>query len=514
MSFELNRRRALQLGAVGAGALAAGVKPASAEKKQGGNLRVGISGGNTVDNLDGATHTDAFMQLLCSGTIFDCLTEVKADGSLGGELAESWEASADASTWTFKLREAEFHNGKSFGADDVIASLNHHRGEKSKSAAKPIVQPIEEMTKLDDRTIRFTLKNGNADFPYLLSDYHLLMYPAEGFDEAIEKGIGTGAYTLTDFEPGVRASGEKNRNDYRDDRGHFDSVEYVGINDTAARINALVTGEVDVINKIEPKTVRLLERNKGVFVFEVTGNQHYTFPMDTRARPYEDNNVRLAMKHAIDRQALVDKVLYGHGAVANDHPIGPANQYYAPDLDQHSYDPDKAKFYLKQAGMDSLTVKLSVSDAAFPGAVDAGVLYQEAAAAGGVTIDLVREPKDGYWSNVWMKKPFCACYWSGRATEDWMFNTAYEAGVPWNDAFWNNKKFNDLLLQARVELDSDKRGALYREMQDLVRTDGGTVIPMYANYIDAASTKLQQPEQVSNAWQMDGLRIAERWSFA
>jgi peptide/nickel transport system substrate-binding protein len=513
MTFELNRRKALQLGALGAGVAAAGMKASPARAKQGGHLRIGISGGNTVDTLDGATHTDAFMQCLCSGTVFDCLTEVKADGSLGGELAESWEASADAATWTFKLRDAEFHNGEKVTPEAVIASLRHHSGEKSKSAAKPIVEPIEEMTKLDDKTIRFKLKNGNADFPYLLSDYHLLIYPTN-IEEAIEKGIGSGAYKLDSFEPGVRASCTKNENDYRDDRGHFDSVEFIGINDGAARINALVTGEVDIINKIEPKTVKLLKRNKSIFVFEVTGNQHYTFPMDTRSAPFADNNVRMALKHAIDRQQMVDKVLYGHGAVANDHPIGPANQYFADDLQQNSYDPDKAKFFMKKAGIDSLDVSLSVSDAAFPGAVDAGQLYQQQAEAAGITLNLVREPKDGYWSNVWMKKPFCACYWSGRATEDWMFNTAYESGVPWNDAYWENEKFNKLLVAARVELDSDVRGAIYREMQNIVRTDGGTVIPMYANYIDAASTKLKQPEQVSNAWQMDGLRVAERWSFA
>ena len=514
MTFELNRRKAMQLGAVGAGALAGGLRAAPAKAKQGGNLRIGISGGNTVDTLDGATHTDAFMQCLCSGTVFDCLTEVKADGSLGGELAESWEASADATTWTFKLRDAEFHNGKTVTPEDVIASLNHHAGEDSKSAAKPIVSPIEEMKKMDSKTIRFKLKNGNADFPYLLSDYHLLMYPGDDIAGAIEKGIGSGAYKLENFEPGVRASATKNTNDYRDDRGNFESVEFVGINDGAARINALVTGEVDIINKIEPKTVKLLKRNNSVFVFEVTGNQHYTFPMDTRSGPYADNNVRLALKHAIDREQMVEKVLNGHGAVGNDHPIGPANQYYADDLAQNSYDPDKAKFFLKKAGLDSLDISLSVSDAAFPGAVDAGQLFQQNAKDAGISIDLVREPKDGYWSNVWMNKPFCACYWSGRATEDWMFNTAYEAGVPWNDAFWEHERFNKLLVAARVELDSDIREAIYRDMQNIVRTEGGTIIPMYANYIDAASTKLKKPENISNAWQMDGLRVAERWSFA
>ena len=384
LTRELERnqisRRTFVAMAVASGAslsAATGLADRAWAQNRGGTLRVGLSGGNTVDNFDGATHADAFMQVLGMGTIFDCLTEVAPDGSLRGELAESWEATPDAATWTFRLREAEFHNGKSFGPEDVIESLMHHAGEDSKSAAKPLVSPIVEMKKLDARTVRITLEQGNADFPYLMSDYHLLMYPAGMKDEAITKGIGTGGYVLDSFEPGVKALAHKNPNDYRSDRVFFDGIEYIGITDSTARTSALVTGEVDVINKIEPKTVSLLARKPGVFISEVTGNQHYTFPMHTTVAPYSDNNVRLAIKHAVNREDMVQKVLSGHGAIANDHPIGPANQYHAADLEQRVYDPDKAKFYLKQAGMSSIDVTLSVADAAFPGAVDAGQLFQE-----------------------------------------------------------------------------------------------------------------------------------------
>ena len=139
------------------------------------------------------------------GTVFDCLTEVTAAGELIGELAVSWEASADAKIWTFNLRKGvTFHNGKSFGADDVIESLGMHTAEGAKSAAKPIVSAITEMKKMSEHQIQFTLAAGNADFPFLLSDYHILMYPAGMVDEAIAKGIGTGLYKVVSFDPGVR----------------------------------------------------------------------------------------------------------------------------------------------------------------------------------------------------------------------------------------------------------------------------------------------------------------------
>jgi peptide/nickel transport system substrate-binding protein len=239
--------------------------------------------------------------------------------------------------------------------------------------------------------------------------------------------------------------------------------------------------------------------------------------MLTNVAPFDDVNVRKALKYAVNRQEMVDKILLGHGRVANDTPIGPANQYYADELEQLTYDPDRAKFHLKEAGLDSLEIDLSSSEAAFQGAVDAAQVYQASAKAAGININVVQEPADGYWSNVWLKKPWCACYWSGRATEDWMFSSAYEEGAPWNDTQWgreDSERFQDLLLEARAELDSDKRREMYTEMQQILRDDGGVVIPMFANWVQAVNNKIQTPETIGNLWQMDNARMAERWWFS
>ena len=517
MAFNMNRRQALQAGAAAGAAAAAGPAfgASHASPKKGGTLRMGIAGANTSDSWDGRTHSDSFMIMLGHGTVFDCLTEVKADGSLAGELAESWEASADAKTWTFNLKKGvTFHNGKEFDADDVIASLNLHTAEDAKSAAKPIVAAITEMKKQNSHQITMTLAAGNADFPYLMSDYHILMHPADAIEESIAKGIGTGAYKVESFEPGVRAVVSKYENYYDDSKGFFDSIEQLAINDASARMNALMTNQVDAINRVDFKTERLLQANPNTEIFEVTGNQHFTFPMLTGTEPFNSLEVRQALKHLFNREEMVNKILQGHGKVGNDHPIGPANQYFHADLAQNEYDPEKAKSLLKKAGMDGLSVDLSAANAAFPGAIDAAQLLQQSAKAAGVNINVVKEPDDGYWSNVWLKKPWCACYWSGRATEDWMFSTAYENGVPWNDTGWDNARFQSLLLEARATLDTDKRRDMYHEMQAIMSSEGGTVVPMYANYVDAHSTKLANTGTIGNLWQMDGSRIAERWWFA
>jgi len=512
---QISRRSLLKTG-VAAGVLSATGLPLRAQAKRGGRLRLGLNGANTSDSWDARTHSDAFMINSGHGCVFDCLTEVGPDGQLRGELAESWEASADAVKWTFKLRQGvTFHNGKAFGADDVLASLAMHTEEGAKSAAKPIVSAITEMKKINDYEVEMTLSAGNADLPFLLSDYHLVMFPAGQIDEAIAKGIGTGMYEVVSFDPGVRFVGKRIASHYKDgSAGWFDEVEYIAINDTSARMNALMTGQVDAVNRVDFKTEPLMRANPRVEIFEVTGNQHYTLPMLSDVAPFDNLHVRMALKFAIDRKEMVDKILKGHGAAANDHPIGPANQYYASDLPQIEFDPDKAKFHLDKSGMSDLSVDLHVANAAFNGAVDAGQLFQASAKKIGININVVQEPDDGYWSNVWLKKPWTASYYSGRATEDWMFATAYEAGVPWNESHWDDPRFQELLYAGRKELDSAKRRVIYREMQEILSTRGSTIIPMYANYVDAASSGLAHGENIGNNFQMDGSRMAERWWFA
>ena len=511
----ISRRGLLKTGAA-AGVLSLSGMPMKAQTR-GGKLTAGLSGANTSDSWDSRTHSDLFMIASAQGAVFDSLTAIAADGSLVGELAESWE-SDDAQTWTFNLRQGvTFHNGKAFGADDVIESLQMHLGEDSKSAAKPIIENITEMKKMGEHQVQFTLASANADFPYLLSDYHILMFPAGQIEEAIAQGIGTGLYKVQSFDPGVRMVATRVDSHYKGDTaGFFDEIEYIAINDNTARMNALMTGQVDAINRIDFKTEALLRANPNVVIQEVTGNQHYTFPMLTNNAPFDDVNVRKALKYGINRQEMVDKILLGHGQVANDTPIGPASQFYNAEMEQLSYDPDKAAFHLKEAGLDGINIDLSASNAAFEGAVDAAQLYQASAGAAGININVIQEPADGYWSNVWLKKPFSACYWSGRATEDWMFSTAYEAGAPWNDSQWDegdSARFQELLLLGRAELDTDKRRGIYYEMQEILRDEGGVIIPMFANYVQAVSAKLNVPDQVGNLWQMDNARMAERWSM-
>jgi len=501
-----------------AGGVAPGLLSEAAEAatpKKGGRLRIGITDANTSDSLIPEESVSMMQAALEHGQIGNNLVEIDADGVPQPELAESFESTPDASKWIFKLRkDIEFHNGKTMEAADVVDTIHHHHHADSKSGAKGVMGGIQEVKADGKNTVVFELSGGSADFPFIMSDFHLHIFPAGTKGEEFNKGIATGPYMLQEYEPGVRAFAKRNPNYWKSGRGHFDEVETLAINDNNARTNALQTGAIDLMNRCEQKTLHMLRQSAGIEVVQTDGTQHYSIPMHTKLAPFDNNDVRLALKYAIDREGLLKTILRDIGYLGNDFPIGKANRYRATEeeIPQRQYDTDKAKFHLKKAGLNTLDITLQAADAAFAGAVDTGILYSEYAKEAGINIKVDRVPEDGYWNDIWLKSPFCFCFWFGRPTEDMMFSTAYASGAAWNDAHWDHERFNKLLIEARGMLDEVKRREIYVDMQRIVRDEAGTVIPVFASDLMANSDKLKHGKVASNV-QMDGLRVAERWWF-
>ncbi len=500
---------------IGAAAASAGIiggfpavsRAQTAQPKRGGHLILGLDTASSSDSIDPAFYTEAYMYTV-GFQLFNTLVEIGENGDLIPSLAESWEPTrSDASEWRFKIRKGvQFHNGKELDAKDVIYSLNHHRGADTKSGAKGQLISITEIRETAPMEVTVTLAGGNADFPYTLCDYHLGIGP-DGGD--FTKGIGTGAFTLENFQPGVRTLTKRFENHWNSERGFVDSCETIAMNDATARIAALISGQVHIINRLDPKTAQRLSAIPTVKIQRTQANTMYCFPMRCDTAPFDNVDVRQALKHAINRDMILNNGYSGYGVIGNDTPIAPWNPYYSADVPQNAYDPDKARSLMAKAGFSG-PIELAVSNNGFPGSVDAAQLFQLSAQAAGIELVVNRVPSDGYWDDTWMKKPFCASNWSVRPTADAMLSLILHSNAPWNETFWKNPAFDQKLEAARSELDQTKRKALYHDLQVMLAQEGGELIPIFIDQQVASATKVEGVTSVPGGGDLSGYRIAEK----
>ena len=477
----------------GAAALGAGslLLPASARAaetpRSGGTLRLGVGGGSTTDSLNPTLTLDSVL-LYVNFAIFNGLVENSPDNRPLPELAETFESRDGSTVWTFSLRKGvKFHNGKEFDADDAVYSLNLHRGE-TKSGAAASMKAVTDIKKVDKYKIEVTLKSGDADFPIVLTDYHVMMVP-NGFTDWT-KPVGTGAFVVETFDPGVRIQLKKAPDFWKTDRGHLDAVDFIVINDSSARMNALISGQVDVINRADPKSVNLLSKNKSLAVVRAPGGWFPIMAMQLDQEPYSNPDIRKALQYAVDREQMIKTLFSGYGSLGNDNPIPKGDPYHNTDLAQIKYDPDKAAFHFKKAGLTDPKIALQTSDAAFNGAVDMASLLQASATKSGITVDVKKEPADGYFDNIWLKGHFVASYWGGRPAATQMLDVAFQSNAPWNETHWQVPKFDQLLSAAKAESDEAKRKGMIWDLQAMLTDTGGSLIPCFRDWLDAASTKV------------------------
>ena len=506
--LEINRRHLLAgLGAAGA-ALAAGAPfPAQSQSQtpqRGGKLTIAATGAAATDSLDPRIISSIYHGMLAYA-YGNCLTEMGEGNRLVGELAESWETTQNGRRWVFNLRRGvTFHNGRSLTADDVVWSINLHRGAESRSAAKVLLEPVTDV-RADGNQVIFDTAEPYADMAYVLSDQHLIILPANTTD--FNAGVGTGPYVVQRFVPGQRLAGTRNPNYWKQGRAHVAELELLAVGDANARISALQSGEIQMMERVDPRTAELFGRVPGIQVLRSSTGAYRPFMMLCDTAPFTNADLRMALKLAINREDLLQRVFRGYGRVGNDHPIGPTDPFHAASIPQRTYDPDQARALYRRSG-HSGPIPLSFSDVAFTEAPDASTLFKEHAARAGIDIQLVREPNDGYWSNVWWRKPFCAAAWGGRPTTGIMLATAFKSDAQLNDSNWRSPEFDATLARARSELDQARQRELYGQCQRLIWETGGCINPIFADVIDAARANVRG--FFPGNYAMSGMRVSER----
>jgi peptide/nickel transport system substrate-binding protein len=410
-------------------------------------------------------------------------------GQIAPDLAESWEADATATAWTFKLRPGvKFHDGRPLTSKDVAYTIRQVVDPELGSPGASVLT-IVDMAKLatpDDQTIIFHLTQPHADFPLLLLHYSCYIIPEGSAATIGTSGIGTGPFKLQAFAPEGKTVVVSN-DDYWEGPPAVERVEIVGIADSEGRVSALLADQTD-FETVAFEQADLVKRNTNYVLQEVTGGDWLTLVMRTNVTPFDDVRVRMAMKLVVDRPAMLKTVLQGYGRVASDHPVWPGDQYYL-ELNRPQ-DIAEAKALLAEAGhVDGLDVTLYTSDS-LEGMVSLAVTYKEMAALAGINVEIKQTPADGYWNDIWLTQPFCVSSW-GERQADQVLNELYRNGADWNETAWDNAPFEKLLDDARRELDPAKRKALYQQAERQIADEGGSIIPMFSSSLRAMNKRLR-----------------------
>ncbi|WP_052261979.1 ABC transporter substrate-binding protein [Leisingera sp. ANG-M1] len=492
---KLSRRQFM--GSLAAAGVSAGVitgltaqRAQAATPKKGGRLVVGIESAQAQDSLD-PTKYYSTSNLQMGYSVHENLVNRDANLQPMPWLATSWEANADASSWVFNLRKGvTFHDGSDFGAEDVIYSMTRHFREGSESAGKAYMSQIQDIEKLGEHQVRFNLKAPNADFPMILSDtrVHVTKRDLEDF---IGTPPGTGPFKVVEFTPGSRYVFARNENYWGDDGPYVDELEFVGIADNTARINALIAGDINVLLQLDQKATWLIDNSGIGYVVNAPSGAFINLAMLMDREPTNNADFRMAMKYAVDREGIRDNILKGLGSIGNDHPIAPIDPYYNADIPQRAYDPDKARHYIKKAGLENVPIDIYGSDVAGTGALASAQHVQQSAKAAGIKLNVINPPSDSFWSAVWIQKPMVTSGWDPRPVPDLIFSIAFAAESGWNETLWNNERFERLLVEARSVTDFARRKEMYGEMQQMLHDDGGHVTLGFRNFVDAARNEVQ-----------------------
>ena len=471
---------------------------------RGGAIRAATQSVSTADTLDpakGALSTDYIRHFM----LYNGLTTIEDESLLPRpSLAESYD-SDDRIDWLFRLRKGvRFHDGSELTADDVVFSLLRHKDPALGSKMATIAKQFAQVRAEGRHAVRIRLASANADLPTILAQSHFLIV-RNGADRP--DGNGTGPFRLAEFSPGVRTLVVKNPDYWVAGRPRLTSIELISIPDEVSRVNALLSGDVQMVLALNPRSTRRIDQSSGHDLMVTPSSLYTDLIMRQDQMPTGNPHFVAAMKHLLDRP-LVNRALFrDYGTIANDQPIPPFHPYYNPDIPQTSLDLDKARWHVRKGGLGGVRLPVYASAAA-EGSVDMASILQEYGSRAGLNLAVNRVPADGYWSTHWMRHALTFGNINPRPTADLVFSLFYGSSAEWNESGWNNERFDRLLVEARGEADEARRKELYGEMQRIVHDKCGVLIPVFISLIDAFDKRLKGMRPVPLGGFM-GYRFAE-----
>jgi peptide/nickel transport system substrate-binding protein len=455
---------------------------------RGGRLRVGHVGagkGESFNPARGSSFIDASRYF----NVFDPLSRVSPELEVEPGLALEWTPNEDSTVWEVTLRpDVVWHDGKPFTADDVVYTLGEMADPKHVSHASVTNINLRDVRKVDDLTLEIPLKSPNARLfdSFVQQNTVIVQDGAKDFTNP----VGTGPFVFESFTAGQRSLCTRNPNYWEEGKPYVDEWEDISITDNAARLNALLAGEVDMISQIPFAQAREQAERGDIQVISAESPALQVFLMAVDIEPFDDPLVRQAFRLIPDRQALIDSALFGYGTIGNDL-AGKGLPFYAEDLPPREQNLEEAAALLSQAGKANLKVTLHTSDIV-PGFVEAATLFAQQAQDAGVTVEVKREPADAYFdtSLLYTKLDFAQSFWTYSSIPLW-YEQAILSDAVWNETHWRDPETDRLIREAQGAPDEATATELWHQIQQTQYDEGGYIVWAYQHLVDGAAQNVQ-----------------------
>ena len=437
-------------------------------------------------SLDPADFISAEDATLLYG-VYDRFLDVDELFQVAPALARSWEPSDGGRTWTFKLQEGvKFHDGSDFDSADVVWTfqrlLDPTVGTGAGAAIFDFLTP-EGIVAVDAHTVSFTSADPVAEMPLLLTTKFNLVVPEGMMHEELRlNGIGTGPFKMTGpLDPGAPTHTMVANADYWQGAPKAGCLEVSVISEALTTVSAMISGDIDLALSIDPAVLGTLQGDDNVTLLETGAGTSLTITFDVTQPPFDNLQVRQALKAVVDRQAMLDTALVGIGEMGNDNPVPPSwPSAYTSEIKQQ--DIDLAKQLLAEAGYaDGLQIDLYTADA-LPGLLKVAQVYQQMAAEAGIEVNLQVTPAESYWDDIWMQRPAFSSGWSIRPPAVGL-SIAYGLGASWNETQWSDQAFQDALDNGKAEIDDEKRAEYLKVAQRILGEEGGVIIPLFIHQV-------------------------------
>jgi len=534
---QLSRRRFLWSALAGGAVLAAGAafdtsgssagaealelrsrapKHTVAAPKRGGNLRVGLTGGSSSDTLNPFYGGISAIGTARAQQLYEPLVQLGNNAQLQYVLAEEIVPSGSTSNWLIRLRKGvTFHNGKPFGADDVIYTLRTILNPKHPLGGATVLAPVDlkGIKKVDPLTVQVPMTQPFGSFPEQLASFWYFLYIAPAGWSQNSKPNGTGPFMYESFTPGQQSVFVRNPNYWQPGLPYLDSVTIIDFNDPTAVFNALISKAIDATGQLSGPQMKILEHTPGIVALPSQTGAIEPFTMRVDKAPFDNVNVRQALRFCVNRPEFITTTLDGFGWVAAD-----VTSPYDPDYDHSLHreqDIPYAKQLLAKAGYErGLTVTLYSSLAVNSSALNMATVLKQQASKIGVKINIQQvSPGAFFGPNYYTKVPFSQIYYDYSPYLAQVAQTFLPTS-PFPETHFNDPRYTKLYYEANKTQNSAVRKEIIHEMMHIDFTEGGYIIPCFVDSLDAYTSKLRGYQTGKVGEPMGNFNFLDYWFAA